>query len=74
MVSSIQFSPTDKSKMLTCSLDKTTRMFGMNSGQLLRVRGLIHSNSAKFNRNAELIYTASSDGTIKVWKTSTSLN
>ena len=74
-ISSIQFSPTDKSKILTCSLDKTTRIFGMNSGQLLKeYRGHdSYVNSAKFNRNAELIYTASSDGTIKVWKTSTSV-
>ena len=73
-ISSIQFSPTDKGKILTCSLDKTARIFGMNSGQLLKeYRGhTSYVNSAKFNRNAELIYTASSDATIKVWKTSTS--
>ena len=71
----IQFSPTDKSKDLNLPLDKTTRIFGMNSGQLLKeYRGHdSYVNSAKFNRNAELIYTASSDGTIKVWKTSTSV-
>ena len=74
-ISNIQFNPIDKSKILTCSLDKTARIFGLNSGQMLKeYRG--HTsfvNSAKYNPNAELIYTVSSDATIKVWKTSTCL-
>ncbi|KXN74126.1 MGC81475 protein-like protein [Conidiobolus coronatus NRRL 28638] len=72
-VSTLEFSKTSSNHILAGGLDGTIKVFGMKSGKKLKeFRGhTSYINQVKFINQDNLIISASSDGSIKIWDFST---